>query len=151
MRKAVLAAIIALLAIGAVLIIRHGTQQQGLVGGGTLVLIGLPLLVLSRLQLGRAFSVGPRATTLVTRGLYSKIPHPMYAFLDLALLGVIVAVRQEWLVAAWLGLLAVQAWQSRREARVLEHAFGDAYRKVQRASVVVSAAAERAATGGRRT
>ena len=129
MRKAVLTVIIALLAVSAVLIIRHGTQQQGFVGGGTLVLIGLPLLVLSRLQLGRAFSVGPKATTLVTDGLYSKIPHPMYAFLDLVLLGVIVAVRQEWLVAAWLGLLAVQAWQARREARVLEHAFGDAYQK----------------------
>jgi len=91
--------------------------------------IGLPLLALSRSQLGKAFSVAPRASTLVTHGLYSKIPHPMYAFLDLALLGVIVAVGQEWLVAAWLGLLALQAWQAGREARVLEQAFGDVYRK----------------------
>jgi protein-S-isoprenylcysteine O-methyltransferase Ste14 len=53
----------------------------------------------------------------------------MYAFLDLVLLGAILAVREEWLVAAWLGLLAFQAWQARREARVLERAFGDAYRE----------------------
>jgi protein-S-isoprenylcysteine O-methyltransferase Ste14 len=129
MRKAVLAVIIALLAASAVLIIREGTRRQDLIVGGALAVIGLPLLALSRSQLGKAFSVAPRASTLVTHGLYSKIPHPMYAFLDLALLGVIVAVGQEWLVAAWLGLLALQAWQAGREARVLEQAFGDVYRK----------------------
>lgn len=129
MRKAVLAVVIALLAASAVLIIREGTKRQCLVVGGTLAVIGLPLLLLSRLQLGKAFSVAPRATTLVTHGLYSKIPHPMYVFLDLALLGVVVAVRQGWLVAAWLGLQAFQAWQAGRETRVLEQAFGDAYRK----------------------
>jgi protein-S-isoprenylcysteine O-methyltransferase Ste14 len=129
MRKAVLAVIIALLAASAVLIIREGTRRQDLIVGGALAVIGLPLLALSRSQLGRAFSVAPRASTLVTHGLYSKIPHPMYAFLDLALLGVIVAVGQEWLVAAWLGLLVFQAWQAGREARVLEQAFGDVHRK----------------------
>jgi len=129
MRKAVLAVIIALLAASAVVIIREGTRRQGLIVGGALAVIGLPLLALSRSQLGRAFSVAPRASTLVTHGLCSKIPHPMYAFLDLALLGVIVAVGQEWLVAAWLGLLVFQAWQAGREARVLEPAFGDVYRK----------------------
>jgi protein-S-isoprenylcysteine O-methyltransferase Ste14 len=129
MRKVVLTVVIALLAAGAVLIIRAGTQRQGVVVGGTLAVIGLPFLVLSRLQLGKAFSVAPRATTLVAHGLYSKIPHPMYAFLDVVLLGVVVVLRQDWLVAAWLGLVAFQAWQAGRETKVLEQAFGDAYRK----------------------
>ena len=129
MRKATFAAIIALLAAGAVLGIRQCTHRQGLLIGGTLTAIGLPLLLLSRFQLGKAFSVAPKATTLVTHGLYSKIPHPMYVFLDLTLLGVIVAVRQPWWVAVWLALLALQAWQAGREARKLEQAFGDAYRE----------------------
>jgi protein-S-isoprenylcysteine O-methyltransferase Ste14 len=51
----------------------------------------------------------------------------MYAFLDLALLGMVIAVRQPWLLVPWLGLAAVQAWQAAREAKVLEQAFGDAY------------------------
>jgi protein-S-isoprenylcysteine O-methyltransferase Ste14 len=129
MRKAVLGVVIVLLAASALLIIREGTERQGLVVGATLAVIGLPLLLLSRLQLGKAFAVAPRATTLVTHGLYSRIPHPMYAFLDLVLLGAVIALRQQWLVAVWLSLLAVQAWQAGRETRVLEQAFGDAYRR----------------------
>jgi protein-S-isoprenylcysteine O-methyltransferase Ste14 len=129
MRKAGLTVVIALLAASALLVIREGTQRQGLVVGATLVVIGIPLLLLSRRQLGRAFSVAPKATTLVTTGLYLKIPHPMYAFLDLVLLGVILLLRQQWLVAIWLGVVAVQAWQAGRETKVLERAFGDAYRR----------------------
>ena len=128
MRQTVLVFVVAVLAAIALLVITQGTPGQALVVGAVLAAIALPLLLLSRRQLGRAFSVGPRATTLVTHGLYSKIPHPMYAFLDLALLGVVIATRQGWLVAVWLGLVAVQSWQARREARVLERAFGDAYR-----------------------
>jgi protein-S-isoprenylcysteine O-methyltransferase Ste14 len=36
--------------------------------------------------------------------------------------------RQVWLLAAWAGLVVVQALQARREAKVLEQAFGGAYR-----------------------
>jgi protein-S-isoprenylcysteine O-methyltransferase Ste14 len=86
-------------------------------------------MVLARIQLGKAFSLGPKATTLVTHGLYSKIPHPLFVFLDVALLGIVIALRQPWLVAPWLALVAAHAWAARRESRVLEHAFGDAYRQ----------------------
>lgn len=128
MRRAVLVLVIGLLATGAFLIIREGTERQTLVVGATLGAIGLPLLILSRLQLGRAFSVAPKATSLVTNGVYARIPHPMYAFLDLTLLGVVIALRQQWLIAVWLGLVLVHAWAARREAVVLERAFGEAYR-----------------------
>jgi protein-S-isoprenylcysteine O-methyltransferase Ste14 len=132
MRKTAGVVIIALLAVGAVPIIREGTPKQGLLAGGILAAIGSPLVLLSRWQLGKAFSVAPKATTLVTRGLYSRIRHPMYVFLDLTLLGVIVAVRQQWLIALWLGLVMLQAWQAGRERRTLEQAFGDAYRDYRR-------------------
>jgi protein-S-isoprenylcysteine O-methyltransferase Ste14 len=129
MRRAGLVALILLLAAAALLIITHHTARQALVAGLALVSVGVPLLVVSRLQLGSAFSVGPRATTLVTRGTYSKIPHPMYTFLDLALLGIVIALRWKWLLLAWLALVAVHSWAARRESRVLERAFGEAYRK----------------------
>jgi protein-S-isoprenylcysteine O-methyltransferase Ste14 len=60
------------------------------------------------------------------------MPHPMYVFLDLALLGVAVASRQAWLLVIWGGLVLAQAWQAQREAKVLEQAFGDAYRDYRR-------------------
>jgi protein-S-isoprenylcysteine O-methyltransferase Ste14 len=121
--------IISVLAAEALLITSNGTQRQSLAAGIGHLIIGVPLLLLSRSQLGRAFSVMPKASILVTHGLYSKIPHPMYAFLDLVLLGIIIALRMPWLIALWLALVAVQAWQAKREARLLEKTFGDAYRR----------------------
>jgi protein-S-isoprenylcysteine O-methyltransferase Ste14 len=132
MRSAVLVAVVVLVALGAAAFIRQGTSQDTLLGGGLAVLVALPLLGLARRQLGSAFSVGPRARALVTHGLYARIPHPMYLFLDLALLGVVVALRQAWLIVIWVGLVVVQAWQAQREAKVLEQAFGDTYRDYRR-------------------
>jgi protein-S-isoprenylcysteine O-methyltransferase Ste14 len=132
MRAGVLLAAAMLVAIGAFVLIRQGTQQQALFAGGLVLLVGLPLLGLARRQLGSAFAVTPQAKGLVTRGLYSKIPHPMYVFLDLALLGAIVVLRQAWLLVIWAGLVLVQVWQARREAKVLEQAFGDTYRHYRR-------------------
>jgi len=129
MRKAVLVGVIALLAAGAFVVVAHGGRIFALSVGGAFILASVPLMALARVQLGKAFSVAPKATTLVTHGLYSKIPHPLFVFLDLALLGVVTALRQTWLVGPWLALVALHAWAARREARVLESAFGDAYRQ----------------------
>src|ERR1700720_603084 len=40
----------------------------------------LILLTISRIQLGNSFSLAPRATQLVTRGIYSRIRNPIYVF-----------------------------------------------------------------------
>ena len=129
MRKAVLVGVIALLAAGAFVVVAHGGRIFALSVGGAFILASVPLMALARVQLGKAFSVAPKATTLVTHGLYSKVPHPLFVFLDLALLGAVIALRQTWLVGPWLALVALHAWAARREARVLESAFGDAYRQ----------------------
>ncbi len=121
-----------LLALGALALVQRGTRQHALLVGGLLVSIGLPLVVLARRQLGDAFAVTPQAKELVTRGLYARMPHPMYVFLDILLLGVIVMTRQAWPLVLWSGLVCVQAWQARRETRVLERAFGDAYREYRK-------------------
>ena len=47
------------------------------------------LLVLARIQLGRAFSVQAKASTLVTTGLYSRIRNPIYFFGGLMIAGAI--------------------------------------------------------------
>ena len=132
MRSALLVAAVVVLGVGAIVLTQRGTSRQTLLTGGLLLVLGLPLVGVARRQLGRAFAITPQAKGLVTEGLYARIPHPMYVFVDLALLGVIVLVRQPWLVVVWAGLIAVQAWQARREAKVLEQAFGDAYRDYRR-------------------
>ncbi len=132
MRGAALGATVVLLGLGAFLLIEQGTGRQTLLTGGVLLALGLPLLGVARRQLGGAFAVTPQAKALVTEGLYARIPHPMYVFLDLALLGAVIVARRQWLLAVWAGLVVVQAWQAHREARVLEQAFGDAYRDYRR-------------------
>lgn len=98
------------------------------------LLVGLPsfvLMIISRRQLGKAFSIMPQATALVTTGLYSRIQHPMYVFLDLFLLSLVIALGVPILLLVWGILVVVQTLQSRREERVLAAAFGaqyDAYR-----------------------
>lgn len=98
------------------------------------ILVALPSLVLmliSRRQLGKSFSIGPKATALVTTGIYSKIQHPLYAFLDLLLVGIIIALNMPLLLLLWGGLVTAHILQARREENVLRAAFGaeyDAYR-----------------------
>ena len=129
MRRAMLVVVIALLAAAARLIITHHSATQARAAGLVLVATGVPLMVISRAQLGKSFAVGPKATALVTRGLYAKLPHPLYVFFDLVLLGIVIAVQVPWLVAVWLAIIAAQSWQARRESKVLEQAFGEDYRK----------------------
>jgi protein-S-isoprenylcysteine O-methyltransferase Ste14 len=114
------------------LLIGRGTAQVAHVLGGLLAVVSLALLVAARVQLGEAFAVAPQATVLVTGGLYSRIRHPMYLFLDLALLGLILGLRLPILLLPWIAVVAVQSWQAAREDRVLEKAFGDAYREYRR-------------------
>ena len=132
MRVAAVLGVVTLLGLSSLALIWHGSREVALIAGAILLVVALALLAVSRRQLGEAFSVGPQAKVLVTHGLYSRIPHPMYAFLDLALLGAITMIRIPWLLIAWAGLIAVQAWQARREARVLEQAFGEAYSSYRR-------------------
>ena len=128
MRVLVLLTVAIGLALGARGFIVQGTSQAGAFVGGALILVSVPLMFLARHQLGGAFAFTPQAKGLITSGLYSRIAHPMYVFLDLALLGGIIMLREVWLLVPWLGLVALQSLQARREAGVLERAYGDAYR-----------------------
>lgn len=94
------------------------------------LVIGLPalaLMIVSRVQLGEAFSVKPESRTLVTTGIYSKIQHPLYFFLDLFLVGVIILLGWPILLIAWGILVLLQMRQAAKEERVLALGFGGEY------------------------
>jgi protein-S-isoprenylcysteine O-methyltransferase Ste14 len=96
--------------------------------GTALVFVGIAGIAASRYQLGRSFSLTPQAHQLVTHGVYSKIRNPIYVFGAIAVAGFALVLHRPLL---WLVLLAVvilQTLRARREAQVLEAAFGDAYR-----------------------
>lgn len=134
MRATVVVAVALLLAAGGGGLIALASPRATMLAGGALILVGLPLLALARWQLGAAFAFTPKAKGLVTQGLYSRIPHPMYVFLDTALLGGIILLREAWLLAIWGLLLLAQVLQARREASILEQAFGDAYREYRKST-----------------
>ncbi len=94
------------------------------------IILGVPSFILmniSRIQLGKSFAVMPRAKALVTAGLYSRIQHPLYFFLDIFLIGVIVFIGWPILLLVWGILVVMQTLQSAREEHILLAAFGADY------------------------
>ena len=100
--------------------------------GTVLVLVGIGFIALARYQLGKSFSVKAEAHQLVTTGLYSKIRNPIYVFGMVLITGVILVLQRPVLWLVLVAALVGQTIRARREARVLEAAFGDAYREYRR-------------------
>jgi protein-S-isoprenylcysteine O-methyltransferase Ste14 len=100
--------------------------------GLLLSLIGLGGVILARYTLGRSFSVVPKATALVTSGIYSRIRNPIYVFGEIFLGGATLLLQRPKLFLILLVLIPVQVWRARREAAVLEAKFGDAYREYRK-------------------
>jgi protein-S-isoprenylcysteine O-methyltransferase Ste14 len=82
------------------------------------------LWFVARWQLGSAFSVAPEARRLVTRGLYSRIRHPIYVFGTMAFLFVVLALQGWFALIIWAVVILIQVRRARREERVLEETFG---------------------------
>ncbi len=97
--------------------------------GTALVLAGICGIATARVQLGRSFAVKAEAHHLVTRGIYSKIRNPIYVFGVVLITGFVLILQKPmgWLLVA--AIIAGQTVRARREARVLESAFGDEYRE----------------------
>jgi protein-S-isoprenylcysteine O-methyltransferase Ste14 len=99
------------------------------VGVGVFCLL---LFALARIQLGQAFSVQAKASTLVTTGLYSRIRNPIYVFGGVAIAGFMLWANQPWLLLFLVVLIPMQIWRSRVEARVLTEKFGAEYLEYKR-------------------
>ena len=91
---------------------RHDTVC---VWGSAVAVPSFVLWFLAKLQLGGSFTPKPEARELVTRGLYSRIRHPIYFFSTLALVGIAICLRS-WLFGAFLILsVPLQLWRIRME------------------------------------
>jgi|SRR5580704_11504005 protein-S-isoprenylcysteine O-methyltransferase Ste14 len=85
------------------------------------------LFVAARINLGRAFSVQAKATTLVTTGVYSRIRNPIYFFGAIFTLGIMIWTGRPWLLLIFVVLIPLQVVRSRKEEQVLTEKFGAAY------------------------
>ena len=100
--------------------------------GTILATVSFVLWATARVQLGKSFSVQPKAVAIVSRGIYSKIRNPIYVFSALWITGFILALgRPTWLLVLVL-LIPIQVMRAKREARLLEDTFGDAYREYRK-------------------
>ncbi|MGA8764883.1 MAG: methyltransferase [Candidatus Sulfotelmatobacter sp.] len=100
--------------------------------GAALVVAGAAGIALARYQLGKSFSLKAEARQLITHGLYSKIRNPIYVFGTLLFAGIVLFVQKPILWLVVVAVIIVQIIRARREARVLEATFGDAYREYER-------------------
>jgi protein-S-isoprenylcysteine O-methyltransferase Ste14 len=100
--------------------------------GSVLVIVGVAFIGVARYQLGKSFSIRPKARELVTHGIYSKIRNPIYVFGTMIILGLILVLQRPVLWVGLAAIVAIQTIRARREARVLEQAFGDSYREYRR-------------------
>jgi len=100
--------------------------------GVALMMVGTAGIVTARYQLGKSFSLTPQAHQLVTRGIYSKIRNPIYVSGGVMLAGFVLVLHRPVLWLVLLALVVMQTLRARREAHVLEAAFGDAYREYRR-------------------
>jgi len=83
----------------------------------------------SGLTLGRSWSAKPEARRLVTHGLYRRIRNPLYFFNLLFLTGLFMAVGYPRLFLSFFVLIPIQIARAKAEAKVLEKAFGNQYRR----------------------
>ena len=100
--------------------------------GICIALLSFLLLALARIQLGAAFSVQAKASTLVTTGLYSRIRNPIYFFGALMIAGIILYANKPWFLLCYAVLIPLQIVRSRAEERVLAEKFGEAYAEYKR-------------------
>ncbi len=95
--------------------------------GSMLAIPSFALWFLARRQLGQSFTFSAQASELVTRGLYSKIRHPIYLFSTLALLGTALCLSNPYFYIYVALVTIVQGWRAKREECVLQARFGEDY------------------------
>jgi len=95
--------------------------------GVTLAVISAACTVLARVQLGKSFTLTPQPRELVTHGLYSRLQHPIYIFVDLTIGGIALALHRWYaplpLAISW----PRQMRNARAESRVLREKFRERY------------------------
>jgi len=104
------------------------------IAGVTLAALSIVLTVLARVQLGKSFAMTPKANDLVTRGLYSRLQHPMYLFVDVTVCGIALAVHCWYVLLLLVILVPLQTRNGLREHELLRKKFGERYQVYRRAT-----------------
>ena len=118
--------------VGIVALFKSGPHGPARWIGLALALFGLAGVILARYTLGQSFSVAPKATALVTHGIYSRIRNPIYVAGTFVIGGALLMLGKPEGLALLLVLIPIQVFRARREAAVLEAKFGDAYREYRK-------------------
>ncbi len=119
----------AVLGFGIVLVAFRGPLNAIRIVGLVIAAPALVLFLIAKVQLGDSFSVQAEARTLVTRGIYSKIRHPMYLFSALLIFGLALFAERPVFLLVFAVLIPMQILRMRGEDKVLEEKFGDEYRR----------------------
>jgi protein-S-isoprenylcysteine O-methyltransferase Ste14 len=114
-----------------------GTNDPWLEGIGLAVfLLGLALAIWARVYLGRNWGMPMSQKAdpeLVTSGPYSRVRHPIYSGIILAMIGTTIAVSLYWLVAVVL-LGAYFLYSAIMEERSMARLFPDTYPEYKRST-----------------
>jgi protein-S-isoprenylcysteine O-methyltransferase Ste14 len=94
--------------------------------GLVLILVGLGLLTLARIQFEKDCSKQPG---LVTRGVYSRLRHPIYLFSSVAFAGLLLYLNELRGILLLLPIQLVLFHLARREEQELEAVYGHQYRR----------------------
>jgi protein-S-isoprenylcysteine O-methyltransferase Ste14 len=83
---------------------------------------------IGRYNLGNTYSLLPKAEKIISRGLYSKIKHPLYLSQLLVLGGAILYIDDSRLWWLFIAISILQFYRSKKEEKVLLEKFGDDYK-----------------------
>ncbi len=103
--------------------------------GVTINIAGLFLWWSARLTLGKNWSTGfgrPQIKQLVTRGIYSKINHPLYWGINLTLIGLIILYPKPWFSLLGGVLIVYFFYRMGIENKYLSEKLGEEYRNYKR-------------------
>ena len=91
-------------------------------------MMGLLLWILAMLHLGKSLAVLPGAESLVARGVYRYIRHPIYVGITLTLLGLLFACGSVFGMAYFfVVVIPLNLFRARQEEKALAEKFGDHY------------------------
>ena len=112
--------------------VSHGEKSIHHIVGIIIALLGLGLWILSRIHLGDAFSVQPKAKKLVKNGIYSKIRNPIYIFSLVAFSGVILSLGKPIFFFIVMVFFFIETVRAKKEKKLLHETFGEEYKEYRK-------------------